>query len=107
MLKRLSPAWRINIGYAMNWTNQSEVATAASDSYRDFAQEEYGKIILETASIKTVSGSNIEKSFNTLLANQSDALLHSQRIKSLFEFNVNFTKFPSNPYTQPLRLATP
>ena len=43
-----------------------------------------GKIILETASIKTVSGSNIEKSFNTLLANQSDALLHSQRIKSLF-----------------------
>lgn len=78
------PAWRINIGYAMNWTNQSEVATAASDSYRDFAQEEYRKIILETASIKTVSGSNIEKSFNTLLANQSDALLHSQRIKSLF-----------------------
>lgn len=78
------PAWRINVGYARNWTSQNEIATAASEEYRDFAQEEFRKIILETSAIKTVSASSVEKSFNTLILNQADALDLSSKIKTLF-----------------------
>ena len=79
-----TPAWRINVGYARNWTSQNEIATGASDEYRDFAQEEFRQIILETSAIKTVSASSVEKSFNTLILNQADALDLSSKIKTLF-----------------------
>lgn len=79
-----TPSWKITVGYARNWTNQNEVATAASESYRDFSQQEFRQIVIEDRNIRTFSALSDEKIFNTLILNQSDATTQATRISNLF-----------------------
>lgn len=79
-----TPSWRVNIGYARGWTNQSEIATGASEAYRDFAQQEYRKVIIEDRNIRTISATSIEQNFNTLIVNETDAIIQAQRISELY-----------------------
>lgn len=79
-----TPSWRVNLGYARAWTNQNEIATGASDAYRDFAQQEYRKIVIEDRNIRTQSAVSIEQNFNTLIVNEADAIIQAQRIAELF-----------------------
>jgi hypothetical protein len=79
-----TPSWRINLGYARRWTNQNEIAAGASDAYRDFNQEEYRLITLEDRNIRTLSASADEKTFQSLLINQADAITQAQRIENLY-----------------------
>lgn len=78
------PSWRVNIGYARNWTSQSEIATGASDTYRDFVQEDFRRIIIEDRNIRTLSSNAIERTYDTLLANESDATALASRITELY-----------------------
>lgn len=79
-----TPSWRINLGYARRWTNQNEIAAGASDAYRDFNQEEYRVITKEDRNIRTLSASADEKTFQSLLVNQADAIEQANRIESLY-----------------------
>ncbi len=79
-----TPSWRVNIGYARSWTNQSEIATGASDAYRDFAQQEYRKVVIEDRNVRTKSNISIEQNFNTLIVNEADAIVQATRIAELY-----------------------
>lgn len=81
-----TPSWRVNLGYARRWTNQNEVATGASEEYRDFAQQEYRKVIIEDRNIRTISATSVEQNFNSLIVNEADAIEQAQRIAELYNF---------------------
>lgn len=86
VLDNIAPAWRISLGYARSWTQQSDddIASAASTAFKTFIQEEYRKIILEDRNQRTKTAAAVEREFSSLFVDASDAADVLSRLESIY-----------------------
>jgi hypothetical protein len=84
LITDIPPSWRIGLSYGRAWTvqNKDNLASAAPIDRQTFVSEQYRTVIDENRAIRTLAVK--EKRFDTLLANQSDALNELERIKRIF-----------------------
>lgn len=84
VIQTYSPTWRISVGYARRLTNQQEIASAASDAYRSFNEEEYRVIVNENRNIRRAAATAVEKKYDTALVDKVDAEALTQRLVNVY-----------------------
>jgi len=86
LVRTINPSWRLSFGYGRSWTVQTkdDLASGASIDRQTFVSEQYRQIIDESRVTRTLTASLNEKTFDSLLSNQSDALIQMGRIKNIF-----------------------
>lgn len=85
-LKVIDPSWRLTIGYGQNWTAQTldDIAAAAANDYKTFIEKQFRTIVSEDRNVRTKAASALERTFQTLLLNESDALQELNRLKRIY-----------------------
>lgn len=75
------PAWKVTVKYRRNWVTMTrgELETAASESFKAFAEQEWRSAIAEDEAVKAKHLLSPELTFETYLLNEADAIAEAQR----------------------------
>lgn len=91
----INPAWRISAGYQKNWRVQSldDLAAATTTAQKEFAIEEYRKLITQDSITRGRTLIQREVSFNTSLTLELDANDYLDRLIRIYQTKRNVYRF--------------
>lgn len=86
-LEVIPAAWRITAGYNKAWKVQTleELAPAATSAQKEFASQEYRKLVSVSSIIRGQTLRNHEIQFNSLIINEADAQDFMDRLKRIYQ----------------------
>lgn len=84
--QNIAPAWRISVGYAPSFVVQGddELAGATDTVTRAYIGQQYRYVTLEDRSVKAKNAQAGERTFNTNLANKTDAEALLNRLSAIY-----------------------